>query len=622
MTEAAHQIASNPLPPRARKPGSVGIAAGSDVAVLDDLGNQLDAGREGDIIIRGPNVVGDGWLTTGDRGWIDADGYVFLSGRTKEIINRGGEKVSPREVEEVLTQHPAVASAIVFAVPDARLGEEVAAAVVVHEHASVAAEQLREFASGHLADFKVPRRIEFVDGIPTGPTGKPQRIGLAARLGIASSAEATEPVAAEPPRNAVEELLCGLWAQVLGVASVGVHDNFFALGGDSILATQILSRLEQTTGAEISMLRFLDAPTVAEMATQLSSTVDRCRTARPDVPLRRAPDGAALSHTQHSIWILSQLDPQNPAYNVSMSLRLDGPLDVPALERSLNEIVRRHEILRTTFPAPDGHPIQKVAPTLALSLDIVARADSDRPFDLAQGPLIRASLMRCWTRRASAPDRHASHRGRCLVASGPGERAGCGLRRLRARPCAVTRRAPVSVRGFCRVGTARVHGRRRGAVDRILEVATGWSTGSSAVACGSWRAGGKQRAAAHRIDRLLAAVRRTSPELQPEPARQPLHDAGERLSTATEPSDGRGRHRHRRSRRRPQPAGASSISSGASSMPWFSAPTCPAIRRSPSCSIACVTHRCVGTRISRFRFRCSLTRWGCRRATTERRCST
>ena len=198
MTEAAHQMCSNPLPPQARKPGCVGPAAGPDVAIMDAQGGRLDVGEEGEIVIRGPNVTSGylnnaaanaeafhgGWFRTGDQGVMDDDGYVKVTGRLKEIINRGGEKVAPLEVDEVLLDHAAVEQVCTFAVPHDKLGEEVAAAVVLADGADVSARDLRRFAAERLADFKTPRTVVFVDEIPKGPTGKIQRIGLADALGL------------------------------------------------------------------------------------------------------------------------------------------------------------------------------------------------------------------------------------------------------------------------------------------------------------------------------------------------------------------------------------------------------------------------------------------------------
>jgi acyl-CoA synthetase (AMP-forming)/AMP-acid ligase II len=199
MTEASHQMASNPLPPAVRKPGTVGRAAGPEVAIMDEDGNLLPAGDTGEIVIRGANVTAGyennpkanaeafthGWFRTGDQGCLDADGYLSITGRLKEIINRGGEKISPREVDEVLMDHPAVAQVVTFAIPHDKLGEDVGAVVVLREGQTAGERELRDFVSKRLADYKVPRRIVFTEEIPKGATGKLQRIGLAAKLGLA-----------------------------------------------------------------------------------------------------------------------------------------------------------------------------------------------------------------------------------------------------------------------------------------------------------------------------------------------------------------------------------------------------------------------------------------------------
>ena len=199
MTEATHQMCANPLPPAEAKPRSVGVPTGIELAVLDSHGRPLPPGERGEVSIKGPTVIdgyennpdadaaafADGWFRTGDQGYVDEDGYLFLTGRLKEQINRGGEKVSPLEVDEALLGHPAVAQAVTFAVTHAKLGEEVAAAVVAADGAQADERELRRFLSQSLAAFKVPRRILVLDELPKGPTGKLQRIGLAERLGLA-----------------------------------------------------------------------------------------------------------------------------------------------------------------------------------------------------------------------------------------------------------------------------------------------------------------------------------------------------------------------------------------------------------------------------------------------------
>ena len=198
MTEAAHQMASNPVPPGTRKPGTVGLAAGPEVGIMDEAGALVSLGEAGEIVIRGRNVTSgyennpeanaaaftNGWFRTGDLGRLDDEGYLTVTGRLKEIINRGGEKISPREVDDVLMDHPAVQQVVTFAMPHDILGEEVAAAVVLVAGATAEAGNIREFAAARLAQFKVPKKVFLVDEIPMGPTGKLHRIGLAEQLGL------------------------------------------------------------------------------------------------------------------------------------------------------------------------------------------------------------------------------------------------------------------------------------------------------------------------------------------------------------------------------------------------------------------------------------------------------
>ena len=205
MTEAAHQMCSNPLPPRAQRPGSVGLPAGPEVRIAHEADDRLIDGT-GEVVISGPNVTpgyegnpdanaksffqaeGKRWFRTGDQGAFDAEGYLTLTGRLKEIINRGGEKVSPLEVDGILSAHPAVAQCVTFAVPHPKLGEEVAAAVVLKEGQTADEKTIRAFLAERLAAFKVPRKVLILDEIPKGATGKLQRIGLAEKLGLTEAA--------------------------------------------------------------------------------------------------------------------------------------------------------------------------------------------------------------------------------------------------------------------------------------------------------------------------------------------------------------------------------------------------------------------------------------------------
>ncbi len=282
MTEATHQIASNPLPPRPHKFGSVGRASGTvRIAILDEHGNPLPAKTTGEICIRGENVMGgyenneaanaasfsDGWLRTGDRGYLDEDGYLFIQGRLKEIINRGGEKISPREIDEVLLRHPAVKQAVAFAVPHPSLGEDVAAAVVLRDGQAVTAQELRKMAVNSLADFKVPRQIVFVDEIPKGATGKIQRIGLAEKLKAELDANtAREAAGTAKPHTPLEAELLTIWKQVLDKSQIGVQNDFLTLGGDSIQAARILARVNELYGLDLQINEIFTTSTVAAMA--------------------------------------------------------------------------------------------------------------------------------------------------------------------------------------------------------------------------------------------------------------------------------------------------------------------------------------------------------------------
>ncbi|MGI9622271.1 MAG: AMP-binding enzyme, partial [Acidimicrobiales bacterium] len=193
-----------------------------------------------------------------------------------EIINRGGENVSPREVDEVLLEHPSVAQAVTFSVPDSRLGEQVAAAVVPnaepgHRNGNSAAEErdLRHFVAERLAPYKVPRRIILLDEIPVGPSGKLRRIGLADELGLAELDRTEDTSCFEPPSTAAQHLLAELWSEVLDRNGFGVRDHFLDVGGDSLAATQLLTRLRDEVEVEISMLDFFDSPTIAQQSELL-----------------------------------------------------------------------------------------------------------------------------------------------------------------------------------------------------------------------------------------------------------------------------------------------------------------------------------------------------------------
>jgi acyl-CoA synthetase (AMP-forming)/AMP-acid ligase II/acyl carrier protein len=427
MTETASSfIACNPLPPHRRKPGSVGLPVGLDVAIMDEAGALLSGGQTGQVVVRGASVMAgyDGdqtatkaafagdWFKTGDLGFFDGDGYLFLAGRVREIINRGGEKIAPQEIDDVLLQHPAVAEAVTFAVPHATLGEDVASAVVLRSDGVATPNDIRRFAMGRLAAFKVPRQVRIVGEIPKGPTGKKQRIGLAAKLGLATSAASPQSFVA--PRTLLENLLAEDWAEILHVPRIGIHDDFFALGGDSLLAASVLGHIYELTQVKLDASQFFEAPTVAEVAQHVERLTQAGQVPRPSSAIARVPRTNGVmpaSSAQERLWKLQHALADLPLFNVLYALRLTSSFDVAVLERSINEIVRRHEILRTTFNVMDGRYVQVIAPQLTVPLvyddlrvppisneetigDQLVQEELLHSFDLAKGPLIRTRLLR------------------------------------------------------------------------------------------------------------------------------------------------------------------------------------------------------------------------------------
>src|SRR5262249_29582016 len=280
----------------------------------------------------------DGWFRSGDQGYLDADGYLFVTGRLKEMINRGGQKITPQEVEEALLGHPAVAQAVTFAVPHTQLGEEIAAAVVLRQGARATERDLRTFVATRLAAFKVPRQVCIVDELPQSATGKLYRLGLAEWLSL-TAPDATAPTLHldfATPYTPIEEVLAGLWSQVLGVNRVGRHDNFFALGGDSLLATQLLTRVSAVTHVEVSFLSFFDMPTVAGMA-RLIQNVSQAAPGLSAPPLLPVPRQEVLlvSVAQDQMWSLAQVLPGLPLFIVPYTLPLGGDLSAATLDHSL-----------------------------------------------------------------------------------------------------------------------------------------------------------------------------------------------------------------------------------------------------------------------------------------------
>jgi acyl-CoA synthetase (AMP-forming)/AMP-acid ligase II len=286
MTEAAHQICSNRPPGMGlgRQAGSVGAAAGPEVAILGPDQVLMPAGRTGEVAIRGATVTagyeaadhsgwitasdGQRWFLTGDEGCLDAQGRLTLTGRLKEMINRAGEKVIPRRVDEALLRHPAVEQALAFAVPHPTLGEDLAAAVVLHAGATLEEQELRRHAFSSLAPHEVPSRIVVLDALPRGTTGKLQRIGLAGQL-----AELLRP-SEEPACGELEELVATTVAEVLQQTPPGRDANFFQLGGDSLAGMRVISRLVEHLCLDLHPTLLFAFPTPRSLAERLDQLLD------------------------------------------------------------------------------------------------------------------------------------------------------------------------------------------------------------------------------------------------------------------------------------------------------------------------------------------------------------
>ncbi len=281
MTEASPLITTNLLPPHVRKPGSTGPSCGPEIAIMDEDGRTLETGEVGEVLIRGENIMSgyedapeanlrsfrDGWFRTGDIGCLDEDGYLFLRGRIKETINRGGEKITPQEIDDVLLTHPEIAEAICFHIPHRVLGEDIAAAIVLHRSGSMSEKDVRDYVATHMVEFKVPRKVVFVEGFERNVSGKVNRSTLAEIYGLLDASDY------EPPSSPMETTLAEIWKRELSVEKVGRNDSFSELGGDSLSSMRMIVELEKRLGGRLPMevlgLISIGATPLHEVATAL-----------------------------------------------------------------------------------------------------------------------------------------------------------------------------------------------------------------------------------------------------------------------------------------------------------------------------------------------------------------
>jgi len=343
---------------------------------------------------------------TGDLTRYSSKGEIEFLGRVDSQVKIRGFRVELSEIETSLRQHPSVLDGVVLAREDAPGNKRLVAYVVWREGHSASVNDLRGLLREKLPDYMVPASFVVLDTMPLTPSGKVDRRALPAPQQSGPS----ETFVA--PRTPIEEVLAGIWCEVLELEQVGVEDNFFDLGGHSLLATQLFSRVRETFKIEIPLRRIFESPTVAGLAETVETMIrtERGLQTPPLVPVPR-DDDLPLSFAQERLWFLNQLDPESAAYHVLRPLQIEGPLNVPLMEKVIGEVVARHEVYRTTFPSVNGRPKQVIHPPAPVSLPVIdlrqlpqsereAEAhrivldEGGRVFDLARGPLWRLVLLR------------------------------------------------------------------------------------------------------------------------------------------------------------------------------------------------------------------------------------
>ncbi len=402
--------------------------ANTQIYLLDAALNVVPVGVPGELYIGGDGLARGYWqrpdLTaerfvpdpfgrepggrlyrTGDQARYRSDGTVDFLGRVDHQVKLRGHRIELGEIESCLNSHPQVEQSIVLARRDDE-DTRLVAYVQPAPGSPVSEQHLRTLLQAHLPGYMVPSIFVFLEAFPLTPNGKVDRKALPPP----GRARAVDRQAA--PQGAVEDMLAGIWEEALGVTPIGRHDNFFDLGGHSMVATQVISRIRTALQVELPLRRLFDAPTLAGLAAAVESA-QAAASGTHLPPLVRCDRGspAPLSFAQQRLWFLWQMEPASPLYNMAMALRLTGTLDVPALQQSLDQLVRRHESLRTIFVMVGSEPRQLIMPELALPIQTVdlrhvpiddragrvqclAEEATRQPFDLTTGPLLRLSLLR------------------------------------------------------------------------------------------------------------------------------------------------------------------------------------------------------------------------------------
>jgi amino acid adenylation domain-containing protein len=404
--------------------------ANTQIYLLDSQGQPVPIGVPGELHIGGkglargylnrPELSAEKFISnpfsdepgarlykTGDLCRYLPDGNIEFLDRIDNQVKIRGFRIELGEIEAALTQHSAVRASVVVVREDEPGSKRLVAYVVPHPEQALTITELRRFLKDKLPEYMMPSAFMILEALPLTPNGKVNRQALPA------------PELARPeleksfaePRTPIEEVLAAIWIDILRLEQVGIHDNFFELGGHSLLATQVISRLRKVFQVELPLRCLFESPTIAELAETIEKTMKAGQglMAPPIAPVPREKN-LLLSFAQQRLWFLHQLAPHDTSYNISTTVRLIGSLNVPALEQSLNEIVRRHEVLRTTFTVENGQPVQVIARTLTLAVPVVdlseipvnkqqkirtiAKEEAEKPFTIDKSPLLRVTLLR------------------------------------------------------------------------------------------------------------------------------------------------------------------------------------------------------------------------------------
>ncbi|MBD2293367.1 amino acid adenylation domain-containing protein [Anabaena sphaerica FACHB-251] len=405
--------------------------ANTQIYILDKSLQPVPVGVTGEIYIGGAGVArgyfnrpeltqekfianpfsdnpGEKLYKTGDLGRYLANGEIEYLGRIDYQIKMRGFRIELSEIETIINQHLSIQTNIVVLREDTPGNKTLVAYLTLQPEHSLTIEELRRFLESQLPGYMIPSAFVILETLPLTPNGKIDRASLPAP-DPTKLIQSSHFVAASTP---IENKLAEIWMEVLGINKVGIHDNFFELGGHSLLATQVISQVRKALGVEIPLCYLFATPTVAGLAKHIEKAINEKTelNSLPLIPVDRNTE-LSLSFGQQRLWFIHQLDPESTAYNGYDMVRLEGLLNVPALEESINEIVRRHEILRTCFAVFEGRPIQKIISELRIPLPIVdlqhlpeierekevQRLEVENaqiPFDLSQAPLLRFVLLR------------------------------------------------------------------------------------------------------------------------------------------------------------------------------------------------------------------------------------